>query len=86
MFAVITGKEAAYQNGGIFRKGYSVKAAAYSGGSYRIVTLKRRRVKWKKLSGELGAAAAHAVVCNGIELPVDCGITPEDTAAISYVF
>ena len=86
MFAVITGKEAVYQNGGIFRKGFSVKAVAYPGGSYRLVTLKSRRVKWKKLSGELGAAAAHAVVCNGIVLPADCGIIPQDTAEISYVF
>lgn len=86
MFVVITGKEAVYQNGGIFRKGFSVKAVAYPGGSYRLVTLKSRRVKWKKLSGELGAAAAHAVVCNGIVLPADCGIIPQDTAEISYVF
>jgi hypothetical protein len=86
MFAVITGKEAVYQNGGPFRKGYSVKTVTYSGGSYRIVTLKRRRVRWKKLVDELGAAAAHAVVCNGITLPADCGIRPQDTAEISYAF
>lgn len=86
MFAIITGKEAVYQNGGFFRKGYSVKEVLYSGGSYRVVSLRYRRIKWKKLAAELGSSTAHVVLCDGVKLPVDCGLVPQSTNEISYAF
>ncbi|MCI8500966.1 MAG: hypothetical protein HFJ85_01885 [Oscillospiraceae bacterium] len=86
MFAVITGKEQAYQKGGLLRKGYGIKTIPYKGGSYRVVSLKRRRVNWKKLVSELGAASSQAILCGDIQLPNGCGITLPDPAEISYAF
>ncbi len=86
IFFIIDGKEIAYQNGGFFKKGFSVKEECYLGGNYKIITLKSRRINWKKLRNILGASSGKVVLCEGIGLPEDCGISPIDTSEISYVF
>lgn len=86
MFALITGKEIAYQNGGFLHKGFSVKTLSYQGGTYQVVTLRKKKVNWKKLNAVLGSAARQAVFCGKIELPEGCGIMPPDTSEISYIF